>query len=925
MKDLSENAGGWRPHLKKKPVASAKVPPASDWRTTDEDEINRRRERAMKERHRVRNLDGRHPIFSNFQVDSPSGRRYAVEIRDLAGRQFSCTCTDFRINGLATCKHIEALLLQLPRKNRQAFREAKRTGSDRVDIVPKPGTDRLAVERGLGALSKRLRPLFDGEGVLRPEIDLANALELLNGAEQARIRVSQDVAPWMESHTRVRDRILARREYEMQVAGGLAPESETKASLFPYQREGMLHLAFQERALLADEMGLGKTIQAIAACALLHRLGRARRALIVTPASLKAEWEEQIRRFVELPLQLVFGTRQERLGNYRRKEMPFFTVVNYEQIVPDSLEINAHLQPDIVILDEAQRIKNWATKTAQAVKRLQSRYAFVLTGTPIENRIDELHSIMDFLDPSVLGPLFRFNREFYTFDERGKPEGYQRLEQLRDRVKRLILRRRKVEVETELPSRTDRNLFVKMTKPQRSDYAFHEQKVAKLVQIAKRRPLRPEEQDKLMRELAMMRMVCDTAGILSHQEEDCPKLDEIGRMLEECLSDPEVKVIIFSEWEHMLGRVKGWLEEEKIGFAWHTGSVPQQRRRGEILAFRTDPKCRVFLSTDSGGVGLNLQAASVVINCDLPWNPAKLEQRIARAWRKNQLRPVTVINLVAEESIEHSMLATLASKQELAQGVLDGIGDLSTVQLKRGRDAMLAKLEQVMSPVWASTSGSQQAPPLLALDPAQSFASDARARLGSVLVSCDEAFLEGPKAVLLAVVREGAKSHMPALLAALATTPWRGEKPSIQVMDESTYEMLQQLAKAGVITINSRALRPLLPTEDTAPLSDEERSKAAAYRERARRKARAARALASEELCEEAAPCLGDAVLHLAKAWSVERRWSEPAAVADALSGPFAALWGENHALLVKCLHETAVDPAALKSLSTQLEDKCAA
>ena len=195
---------------------------------------------------------------------------------------------------------------------------------------------------------------------------------------------------------------------------------ETLAPLYPYQRDGMLHLAFNERALLADEMGLGKTIQAIAACALLHRLGKASHVLVVAPASLKTEWEDQIQRFTLLPYQLVFGQRRKRLRLYA--SAPFFTVTNYEQMLADSLDVNELLRPDVVILDEAQRIKNWSTKTAQAVKRLQSRYAFVLTGTPIENRIDELHSLMSFLDPSVLGPLFRFNRDFYELDERaGRP------------------------------------------------------------------------------------------------------------------------------------------------------------------------------------------------------------------------------------------------------------------------------------------------------------------------------------------------------------------------------------------------------------------------------------------------------------------------------------------------------------------------
>ncbi|MCU0777076.1 MAG: SNF2-related protein, partial [Akkermansiaceae bacterium] len=224
----------------------------------------------------------------------------------------------------------------------------------------------------------------------------------------------------------------------------------------------MLHLAFGERVLLADEMGLGKTIQAIAACALLHHLGKARRVLVVTPASLKTEWEEQIRRFTTLTQRLVFGPRAVRSSYYADSNPPFFTIVNYEQVVTDTLDINARLKPDIVVLDEAQRIKNWATKTARAVKRLQSRHAFVLTGTPIENRIDELYSIADFLDPALFGPLFRFNREFYQFDEKGRPKEYQNLPALRERVRPILLRRRKHHVETELPDRTDRNHFIKL-------------------------------------------------------------------------------------------------------------------------------------------------------------------------------------------------------------------------------------------------------------------------------------------------------------------------------------------------------------------------------------------------------------------------------------------------------------------------------
>ena len=260
--------------------------------------------------------------------------------------------------------------------------------------------------------------------------------------------------------------------------------------LYPYQQEGMLHLAFTERALLADEMGLGKTVQAIAACELLRRLRGIERVLVVCPASLKGEWEEQIARFTGLPSRIIAGPRAQRLAQYG--EGAFFYLANYEQILIDGDDVQQRLAPDVIVLDEAQRIKNWQSRTAQAVKRLRSPYAFVLTGTPLENRIDEIYSIVQFLDPSLLGPLFRFNREFYVLDERGRPAGYRNLDELHRRLAPVLLRRRKEEVEGQLPGRTDKHYFVPLEDEQIPRYAEYERRVAQILAAARRRPAPPQ-------------------------------------------------------------------------------------------------------------------------------------------------------------------------------------------------------------------------------------------------------------------------------------------------------------------------------------------------------------------------------------------------------------------------------------------------
>jgi ERCC4-related helicase len=782
--------------------------------------------------------------------------------------------------------------------------------------------DTLRVLPGGGEWPRALSKWFEADGRqgnVPPETVLESLRELRDAA-YPQIRLSQEIEPWLEQRRNAVERRQLRREYELKVQSGEWPVQETTVPLFPYQREGMLHLAFTERALLADEMGLGKTIQAIAACALLHRLGQARRVLVVTPASLKTEWEDQIQKFTALDYRIVFGGKVQRLKAYAGESAAFFTIVNYEQMVADALDVNERLAPDVVVLDEAQRIKNWSTKTAQAVKRLRSRYAFVLTGTPIENRIDELHSLVDFLHPAALGPLFRFNRDFYELDERGRPIGYRNLDVLHQRIKPFLLRRRKAEVETELPERTDRNHFVPLSDLQKQNYAVHEQQVMRLVNIAQRRPLTQQEQDKLQRELAMMRMICDTNYILDPDDRTCPKLAEIEKLIEEC-GENDTKVIIFSEWERMLQLVRDLCTEHDTGYAWHTGSVPQQRRRAEINAFKDDPKCRVFLSTDAGATGLNLQVASVVINCDLPWNPAKLEQRIARAWRKHQTKPVTVINLISEHTIEHRMLETLAMKQSVAASVLDRPGEVKEIKLRSGRQAMVERLQQLVTPPGIGPSAADQPSTpqtrKLPADPGLAFAQVAAEQINGALVRCEERYPQsGSHSVLVVVVdrnpldwREKLKTLHDEFFGRGKTDPLAPVQ--LEVLDRATDEAIQRLIGMGLLSGTTRATRPLFPSGETAeaaPLSAEEAAKVKNRRERAARKVKMARVLGNTGFADETRTALLEAIHELGHALAVERRLPEPPELNDALQPPLSHGWGESLPVLRGFLTEAASD-----------------
>ena len=901
------------------------LPPVSNWRTTDLEEINRRRLRATKEAMRFRNLEPEHPVFSNFCVESASGQTYQVELRSLAPLVGSCTCVDFRVNGLGTCKHVEALLRWL-KSDSAAARKAEVEGPDRIDLVPDIATGRLMVERNLNRLPSSLRFLFDVTGLALPEFAKEDILAAFRKANLPALRVSQDVGAWIEQQARNEERIRLRRAYEQNVRAGLYPAQETKLALLPYQREGMLHLAFTERALLADEMGLGKTAQTIAAAALLHRMGKVNRVLIVAPASLKTEWEEQIRLFTDLPYQLVLGEKNARKAAY---EQPFFfTLTNYEQVLRDVAMINAVLMPDCVILDEAQRIKNWNTQTAQAVKKLRSRYAFVLTGTPLENRIDELYSLMSILDPQVLGPLFRFNREFYVLNASGRPEGYKNLQHLRGRIRPYFLRRRKADVEKELTDRTDRTVYVAMAPEQRARYAVHEERVAWLVSQSRVRALSKPESDRLQHELSMMRMLCDTPYILDGECDVCPKLDEVHDLLESALSTPGVKVLLFSEWERMLMLVQDLCGTMGVASAWHTGSVSQQRRRQEILRFKNDPECRVFLSTDTGGLGLNLQQASVVINCDLPWSAARREQRVARAWRKNQVRNVTVVDLVTEDSIEARMVATLARKRALAGGVLDGDAGLDSQPIGAGRQAFL---QQVADVVRVSPAGKVRSVPhpsieaLRAVDPELGFAAVVAERLGDKLLLC-EVCLPAQGCPVLLVVAEG-DALAASECAERVCADWFGGRaqklaPVVDVVGRAAYETLKRLMARGVLTRPEGSMRTLYRRGDglASPhfAGGGQQARVLALRQQAAEAFRRARQLLAELSFDGARLPLEQAVLLLARAFAVQKGLAEPVTVRQAVSATYSGLWNDILPVLGELLDADGSPVAVSRALMTK-------
>lgn len=671
---------------------------------------------------------GPEPVFSEFIVWNPATRNnYTVALRaDLPKKGLppantltwmgnSCTCQDFKTNRLGLCKHISAVLHQT-RKKRGA-KKALKTGyraplsAVYVDYRQAPQIRLYVGAEQEAKFLKWARQWFDANGWLLP--DRAAQFDVL--LEEAR-----QIQPAFQCHDEALDLVAqlrenSRRKGILTKALPQGPDSPAldqllNAQLFPYQKRGVWFAANAGRCLIADEMGLGKTIQAIGAAELLRAHLGLQRVLIVCPTSLKYQWKSEIEKFANAAVHVVEGLQNKRLQQYKKSEA-IYQVVSYNTVASDADYLQI-LDADLLIIDEAQRIKNFRTKVSSELKRVRTPYCFVLTGTPLENKLEDLYAVAQFVDQYKLPPLYRFLDRYQIVGDNGQVVGYKNLKEIGELMSDCLIRRVKKEVLRDLPKRMDKVLLVPMTTQQKNIHTDLADAVARLVAKWRRfHFLNETDRRMLILCLAQMRMVADSTFILDQQTRFDTKIAELMYIFEEALADPEQKIVVFSQWERMTRLVAQELDARDTGYANLHGGVPSTERADLIARFMEDANCRVFLSTDAGGVGLNLQSASLLINLDVPWNPAVLEQRIGRIHRMGQRANVRIINMVSAESIEERMLGVLQFKNSMAQGVLDPDGD-DTIFMSE------SKFKKFMENVESLTGEGWQAPPTDAAEPA---------------------------------------------------------------------------------------------------------------------------------------------------------------------------------------------------------------
>jgi superfamily II DNA or RNA helicase len=622
------------------------------------------------------------PFFSEFRVSNPASKSsYRVAIRGREPGANFCSCPDYATNELGTCKHIEFALARLGKKRgakaafargyQPAFSELYLRSDGRRHIHFRAGTDCPTALRDAAAA------LFDvdQDGMLPDQrYDELEPFMTMVSKSGHEFRAYDDALDFIAGRRDAERRASKLAELFPQGAADPGLSTLLKVPLYPYQAEGALFAVGAGRALVGDDMGLGKTVQAIAAMEILSRHFGVTRVLVICPTSLKYQWQSEILRFSGTQganaARIISGGRAQRQIDYRLDD--FCKITNYEKLQPD-LDLIAAWAPELVIVDEAQRVKNWNTIAARALKRIDSPYAIVLTGTPLENKLEELISIVQFVDQHRLGPTWKLLHEHQVKDEGGRVTGYTRLERIGQTLAPIMVRRRKSEVLKQLPDRLDQNFLVPMTEMQMLYHQENADVVARIVQRWRRTGfLSDKDRLRLTCALQNMRMSCNSTYLLDQKTDHGVKADELAALLDDLFAEPKAKAVVFSQWTRTHDIVIRRLEARGLGHVSFHGGVPSEKRPMLVERFRDDPACRVFLSTDAGGTGLNLQHASTIVNMDLPWNPAVLEQRIARIHRIGQAHPVRVINFVAKGTIEEGMLSVLAFKRSLSAGILDG-------------------------------------------------------------------------------------------------------------------------------------------------------------------------------------------------------------------------------------------------------------
>lgn len=593
-------------------------------------------------------------IFGEHQLINERGVHYHLTFRDLERKHGYCTCPDYSTNKLGTCKHLIFAFTHL--QNNPSLVPEKLPAFPFVEVFLNPFRNNkisyFFPEKLSGPIAELFYRYFGNKNFIEDE-EVESFTGFLNNTHKFKqILVRSEVREKVKKATEQASIAYLKKTVKLNF-------QKLKSPLLPFQKEGVDFATFSTGLIVADDLELGKLTQAVATAVMKKEVFGFTKTLVVCPATLKMQWKREIERLTGKPPLFVEGSQPERLKLYREQEQYFF-IVNYETVNQDIAALQ-EWHPDLLILDEAQRLKNYASNISNAIRTIPRRHTLVISGSPFESRLIELYALMMHVDPGLLSPLWEFSYKYCYFDDHKKNNivGYYNLEELFQRLGSVLLRREKLEVIKQLPQISTIDLPVALHPQQ---LALNLKFAGKLLNIINKKMLTPFEHQQALSLIGQMRALTGSTFLVDEFTNISPKTEELKSILTEKLNIRKKprKVIIFTEWKKMLQVIARSLRLNKIRYVEISHDTPDKQRVALIRSFESDSDCNVLIADNSDLYEANIRTADVVVNFDIPADRECKSRRMGSLEKIIQRKGnLTIINMIAKNSLEEKIAAGL--------------------------------------------------------------------------------------------------------------------------------------------------------------------------------------------------------------------------------------------------------------------------
>lgn len=650
--------------------------------------IDERKKKAMQASYAIEFGDN---IFGEHLLTNERGMQYRLTFRDINRKHGYCNCPDYRINKLGTCKHLIFAFSQLNSEPERVPDPLPPYPFIEVFLNPFRNNkiSYFCPDKVSGQIAELFYRYFGNKNFIEDD-EVERFTRFLNNTEKfKKILVRPEVLEKVKSVTE--KAAIARLKESKKLNFNLL-----KNELLPFQVDGVEFATFNTGAMLADDIELGRITQAVATAVMKKDIFGFSRTLIICPANLRSHWKKEIETLTAEKFLLIEGTPEHRRTAYENRES-FFLIVNYESIHNDN-DLLKEFPPDFIILDEAQRIKNYESSISIAIRAIRRRHTLLLSGNPYDHHLVEFYALMMHVEPELLSPLWEFSYKYCIFDDHNSNNivGFYNLDELSRQIEKTVLHRTRDQVIRHLP----RISYIDLPVPMHPVQARMHLKFAKeLLELLSKKILSNYEVQHAVTLIRRLRMIADSTFLVDEVTNISPKTDELKTLLAERLNirKNQKKVIIFTEWKRMLQIIGRTLRLSKFRYVEISEDTTEKQCSILLKTFATDPECRVLISSHAGLNAADIKAADVVIHFDCP------ADRDSKSLRMGSLSGIiqrngnlTIINMYSRNSLEERINSGLETDFHL-KGKKKGETEMPSEIPKVLQSELLETLKEAIS------------------------------------------------------------------------------------------------------------------------------------------------------------------------------------------------------------------------------------